>query len=115
MVHSRALETEFILTGVEHELGQKAAVGALLSSTRLAIHTISLLQNEVQMQNLSILGGILSVALAAMTGGSVMIEPQVMKYVLLIIRAQVDAIIDINKLLDGQNIKLLPHHEEIAF
>lgn len=115
MVHSRALETEFILTGVEHELGQKAAVGALLSSTRLAIHTISLLQNEVQMQNLSILGGILSVALAAMTGGSVMIEPQVMKYVLLIIRAQVDAIIDINNLLDGQDIKLLPHHEEIAF
>lgn len=110
MYHYRELETEFVLTGFD-EVMAKTTASTLINSTRLAIRVISLLQNEAQMQKLSALARILSVGIAVLSGGSVVIEAESLKYVLAFIRAQIDAAIDVNDLLNGEKVSLLPYGE----
>lgn len=107
--HERELESEYILSGLDSELASKAAISALLSGSRLALRALGLLMNEGEMQKLSIWSGILSVGIAIVSGGSIVIEPDGLKYILLLLRAQVEAVSDQNKLLDGGEVDLLPY------
>lgn len=115
--HARELETEYVLSGYETELAAKTMLASLLNSTRLAIHAISLLQDETEMQKLSATAGILAVGIAALSAGSVVIEPDTLKYVLLFLRAQIDAASDVKDLLDNKAVELLPYSDvsDISF
>lgn len=110
---ARELETEFILAGIDGETGTKAAVGTMLIATRLAIRTIAMLSNESEMSKLNTWAAILSVGLMIVSGGSVAIDKTVLKYALVLIRAQIDAVIDLNDLLNGKTVDLIPYVDAV--
>lgn len=107
------LESEYILTGFDREWMAKTSVSTMINSTRLAIRVLSLLQNESEMQSLAGLANILTIAIAAVSAGSILIEAEALKYVLVFLRAQIDAIKDVNSLLDGESVKLIPYTDQV--
>lgn len=107
------LETEYVLTGFDREWMAKTSISTLINSTRLAIRVLSLLQNESEMKKLAGLANILTIGIAAISGGSILIEAEALKYVLVFLRAQIDAIKDVDDLLDGESVKLIAYSDEI--
>lgn len=109
----RELETEFIISGVENELGQKAAMSLYLGGSRLALRLLGLMMNETEMQSIEAWATILSVGLALVSGGSFAVEPSTLKYIIVYLRAQIEAVEDVNDLLDGRSVELLPYMDGV--
>ncbi len=111
MNHYRDLESEYILFGFQDEVRTKAITASMITAGRLALTTIGLLLNENEMKKLEVGAGILSVGIAMVSGGAIVIDATALKYLLLLIRAQAEAIADMETLLNGKTVDLLPYIE----
>ncbi len=106
--HSERFEAEKILLGTNGEYATLLRLSQLLTGTRLIMHYIPQIINESHMKGHLAKASILSSVIAALSLGTVIIEPQSLAYLLALIPAFVGSLKDIRSLVKGEKIPLYP-------
>lgn len=108
------LEVEHLAFGSDNQAVARASSFASLLGIRLALNTVSDLLSPTQMAKHGRRARILSLAIMVASAGEVSLEPELLRYVLLFVEAQLEALADTVKLVRGQAVKLLPHQSQFG-
>ncbi len=104
----RILEVEQMITGVNNPRLAAKIVQGVLVSLRTVIHLADLITDKSQMQIIRGTAAAISTALAAITAGSVIIEPETVAWLLAVARSLKNGWSDVNSLLNGNAVSFWP-------
>ena len=102
-------DLEYIYTGNENHAQSLST--ASIYTIRTVISIAEILLDQKEMQKIEAIAVVLSAAIAAVSLGSVVIEPSVLKYTIVFIKGLLDGMTDTNRLLDGEEFPLFEYSE----
>lgn len=102
-------DIEYLLTGVSEGKASVYITRTLIFSVRSVLNLGSFLFDNEKLNTAEGIADILSICIAAISAGSVVVEPQVIKYIVIFVWALVEACKDVNKLINGESICLISH------
>lgn len=105
---SREAEAEQILTGLGKPADARMAVRALTTVLRSMIHLAAILSDPERMEAIRVSAAGTSVFIAVLTAGQIIIEPQVMAYLLAAGQAISAGMSDYERLSSGWGVELWP-------
>lgn len=114
MPDSREAEAEQILTGLEKPADARLAVRALTTALRSMIHLAALLSDPERMEAIRVSATGTSVFIAVLTAGQIIIEPQVMTYLLTAGQAISAGMSDYERLSSGCAVEFWPTRGKLA-
>ncbi len=108
MKDSRKLELEKIITGFQSEQAAQTAVKAFITACRTLVHLGSILSDQQQMETIRAAAAACSAAIALISGGTVVLEPETLTYVIAAAKAMGCGLDDMNKLGQGRAVRFWP-------
>jgi hypothetical protein len=114
MPDSREAEAEQILTGLEKPADARLAVRALTTALRSMIHLAALLSDPERMEAIRASAAGTSVFIAVLTAGQIIIEPEVMTYLLAAGQAISAGMSDYGRLSSGGSVEFWPTRGKLA-
>ncbi len=111
----RPNEIEQLLTGSKDPKAAAATVRFILISCRSLIHLAAILTDETKMASIRSSALAFSAALAAMSVGAVLIDPQVISYILIAGQAIWAGIRETDALVSGKGVRFWPGRGNLTF
>ncbi|MDI9470101.1 MAG: DUF5702 domain-containing protein [Bacillota bacterium] len=101
------LEIEHLAFGLENQLAARVAAFGAVMTARLALNVASHLLSPAQMARHKRHAHILSIAILIISAGEVYLQPELLQYVVMLTEAQLESLIDTERLIRGQSVKLM--------
>ncbi|MDI9498009.1 MAG: hypothetical protein QM270_05925 [Bacillota bacterium] len=108
------LEVEHLAFGIENQAAARVISFASVLTVRLALNASSHLLSPSQMAKHGRRARLLSLAILIASAGEVYLDPELLRYVVLLVEAQLEALVDTEKLVRGQAVKLLPYQNRFG-
>lgn len=102
-------DLEYILTGIDNEILSFSAVKMLIADVRILVNIASGLADEQKMSKAEEIAGVLSAAIAAVSAGAVVVDPEILQYLVLYVWSAGQAYIETLSLVAGKSIPLIEH------
>ncbi|MBR2750220.1 MAG: hypothetical protein IKD90_03710 [Clostridiales bacterium] len=99
-------DLEFLLVGSDSESTNQFAVSSLLLGMRLLLDMGSFLMDEAKKQTAFVIAEVMTLIIALVSLGTVIIDPFTIQYVILFIMAYIQAWTDVVKLVNGMSVPL---------
>lgn len=106
---SNRADLEYVLTGLDNELVSFNAAKAMIGDVRLIINFGTYLLDQEKMNKAKEIAEILSSAVAAASLGTVVVDPEILQFVVVYVWALGQAITDVFSLIEGESVLLFDH------
>lgn len=106
---SNNADLEYVLTGIDNGIASQTIVRKFILDTRIAVNLAAFLIDSEKTDRAKEIGTVLSAAILAVSLGTVEISPDILQYVVLMVWAEGQALIDVNDLAGGKGVPLLNH------
>lgn len=106
---SNRADLEYVLTGLDNEFVSFNAAKAMIGDVRLIINFGTYLLDQEKMNKAKEIAEILSTAVAAASLGTVVVDPEILQFVVVYVWAMGQAITDVFSLIEGESVLLFDH------
>jgi hypothetical protein len=102
-------DLEYVLTGIDNGIASGLIAKTLILDTRTVVNLAAFIIDSEKMNQAKEIGTVLSLVIIAASLGTVEISPEIFQYVVLLIWAEGQALVDVMDLIAGKGVPLLNH------